>query len=763
MGESRRAVAVPPEALAGDRVPDPARGVPETGRLILVSNRLPVTIIKRSGSAEIQPSSGGLAAALWPVHRAGSGLWVGWPGELSGDKTSERAIISKLQAERLTPVILDSKLVDDFYHGFSNSTLWPLLHYFSHLAVLNRKWWESYRRVNEMFADVIEGVARPDDTIWVHDYHLMLLPAMLRERLGSSRIGFFLHTPFPSAEIFRILPWRREVLDGMLGADLVGFHVYDYLRHFRVAAMRVLGLEGEADRLIVDGRVVRLGAFPVGIEAGRYWRTATQDPEALARLESLPQELKGRQLILGVDRMDYTKGIPERLAGYELFLERFRKYHGKVEFIQVGVPTRTRVGHYRALRQRVEEIVGRINGRFGTPDWTPVKYIFRPISFGRLCALYRYASVALVTPLRDGMNLVAKEYIACKNHGGDGVLILSEFAGAAPELGEALLVNPFDPEAIAGAVHRALTMPAAERKVRLNSLLVRVWQGDVRPWGRTFLEALATCAGRAEVYPARLGPFEREEMLNGWKVADGRALVLDYDGTLSGIAPRPDLARPDRPLQQLLRRLGTVPGVEVVVVSGRDRETLDRWLGGLPIALAAEHGRWLRDPGRGWEDMLAGQAPSWLGRVREILEQAAAATPGSFVETKSASVAWHFRGANSEQADLRVRELEERLGELREDPPIDVVHGKKVIEVRVLGVSKGSVLLTWLARKPPVGFLLVAGDDQTDEEMFDRLPPTSWSIHVGSKSSRARFSVPDPATLRTLLHQLSQASVEVRP
>jgi trehalose 6-phosphate synthase/phosphatase len=763
MGESRRTVAVPPEAHAGNTVQYTARGVPIDPRLILVSNRLPVTIHRRAGGAEIERSSGGLAAALWPLHRGGNSVWVGWPGEIVGSKAAEQAIVEKLEAERLAPVVLDSGLVEDFYHGFSNTTLWPLLHYFCHLAVLNRKWWESYRRVNAMFANVISGLARPGDTIWVHDYHLMLLPAMLRERVPTARIGFFLHTPFPSAEIFRILPWRREVLHGVLGADLVGFHVYDYLRHFRVAAMRVLGIEGDADRLIVDGRVVRLGAFPVGIEASRYWRTATQEPEALEHLERLPQELKGRRLILGVDRMDYTKGIPERLAGYEIFLERFPRHHGQVELIQVGVPTRTRVEHYRALRRRVEEIVGRINGRFGTPDWTPVKYIFRPISFAHLCALYRYASVALVTPLRDGMNLVAKEFIACKSHGGDGVLILSEFAGAAPELGEALLVNPFDPDGLASAIHRALTMSASERKTRLNSLLVPVWQGAARPWSSTFLEALATCGAGTEVYPPRLEPPEREELLKGWRTAEGRALVLDYDGTLRGIAPRPDLARPDRPLQQLLRRLGGMNGVEVVVVSGRDRETLDRWLGGLPVALAAEHGRWLRDPERGWEDMLAGQSPAWLGRVKEILERAAAATPGSFVETKSASVAWHYRGANSEQADLRVRELDERLGELREDPPIDVVHGKKVIEVRVLGVSKGSVLLTWLARKPPAGFLLVAGDDQTDEEMFDRLPPTAWSIHVGSKSSRARFSLADPAALRSLLEQLGNVPIEVKP
>ena len=738
----------------------PPQHTRSSGRLLLVSHRLPVTITRGETGHTIEPSAGGLAHALWPMHSTGATLWLGWPGELPADAAASRRIGRALRHDRLIPVAIPAALEEAFYHGFSNSVLWPLFHYFPHLAILDRSWWEAYRRANHLFAHAVARVWRPGDSIWVHDYHLMLLPGMLRERWPHARIGFFLHTPFPSAEIFRILPWRREVLHGVLGADLVGFHVYDYLRHFRIAAIRVLGVEGEADRLAVEGRVVHLGAFPVGIEAARYQAASTRDPEALAQIENLPRELKGRRLILGVDRMDYTKGIPERLEGYELFLERFPKHHGQVELVQIGVPTRTGVEKYQELRSRVEGIVGRINGRFGTPDWTPVKYIFRPIPFGRLCALYRYAHVVLVTPLRDGMNLVAKEYLACKRDGGDGVLVLSEFTGAAAELGEALLVNPFDIDAIAVAIHRALTMPAAERKGRLNHLLARLGQAQTRPWGPTFAAALEGCGTNSNDYPPRLGKAERGRLLDAWRAARGRALVLDYDGTLSPIVPRPDLARPDRALQQLLRSLTELPGVEVAVVSGRERDTLDRWLGGLAITLAAEHGRWLRDPGRGWRDTLAGKAPGWLPKVRRILEEVTAATPGSFVEVKSASAAWHYRGANSEQADLRVRELAERLTQLREDPPIDVVHGKKVLEARVLGVSKGSVLLTWLTSKPPVEFLLVAGDDQTDEEMFERLPPTAWSVHVGSKSSRARWSLAEPAALRDLLRELHESATE---
>ncbi len=734
----------------------PPRTTRRSGRLLLVANRLPVTVQRGDDGDSLQPSAGGLAHALWPMHARGDSLWIGWTGEAADDGGDGQPIAARLRHDGLIPVAIPSALADAFYRGFSNSVLWPLFHYFPHLAVLDRGFWEAYRKVNQLFAQAVARVWRPGDVIWVHDYHLMLLPGMLRERRPQARIGFFLHTPFPSAEIFRILPWRREILQGVVGADLVGFHVYDYLRHFRITAIRVLGVEGEGDHLLVEGRTVRLGTFPVGIDAERFRLALARDDEARAQLASLPGELKGRRLVLGVDRMDYTKGIPERLAGYERFLERFPRHHGQVELIQIGVPTRTGVEQYRALRGQVEGIVGRINGRFGTSDWTPVKYIFRPVPFPRLCAFYRHAHVALVTPLRDGMNLVAKEYLACKADGGDGVLVLSEFAGAAAELAEALLVNPFDTDAIAGAIHRALTMPAAERRWRLSHLLGRLAQAQARPWGETFVAALRSEGGSAQVYPPRLDGDERERLLGAWRKAGGRALVLDYDGTLSEITPRPELARPDRPLLQLLRRLAGVSGVEIAVVSGRDRDTLDRWLGTLPVTLTAEHGRWLRDPGRGWEDMLAGCAPDWLPAVRRILDETTAATPGSFVEMKSASAAWHYRGANSEQADLRVRELAERLARLRADPPIELVHGKKVLEARVRGVSKGSVLLTWLAGKPAMDFLLVAGDDQTDEEMFERLPPNAWSVHVGSKPSRARWSLPEPTALRALLRQLCE-------
>lgn len=726
-----------------------------------MSNRLPVTIRGEGREATVSPSAGGLATAMGPMHADGDGVWVGWPGELPGQPGARRRVLAELRRRRLRPVSLAPAVREGFYAGFSNSILWPLLHYGAHLAVLERGWWRAYERANRIFAREVSAVARPGDVVWVHDYHLMLLPDMLRRTLSGVRIAYFLHTPFPSSEIFRILPWRRELVRGLLGAELVGFHTFDYLRHFRATVERVLGGEAGGDRLEVDGRSVRLGVFPIGIEAERFWRTATRDPEARSEADLLRGLVPGRKLILGVDRMDYTKGIPERLAGYERFLERFAAYRGKVELLQIGVPSRSDLVAYEQLRRTVEGIVGRINGRFGTPEWTPVKYLYREVPFARLCALYRHAAVALVTPLRDGMNLVAKEYVACQR-GSDGVLVLSEFAGAAADLTEAVLVNPYDPDSIAEGLRSALAMPAGERHRREASLARRVWRGDVGRWGERVLRALSSQERGRAPYPPRLAGRARAELRRGWMRAHGRALLLDYDGSLRGFTPQPEAARPDRGLLALLSRLAGRDGVEVVVISGRDRETLGRWLGALPLTLVAEHGCWIREAGREWVDERRGGRPQWMPAVREILEEAAAVTPGALVEEKSAAVAWHYRASNQELAELRLREIGERLQQLRAEMDFDILPGHRVLEVRATGVSKGTALVGLLARTPPTDFILAVGDDQTDEEMFARLPRSAWTVHVGAERSAARYSLADPAAVRDVLGELAALAEEDR-
>ncbi len=734
----------------------PRRGAAPPQRLLLVSNRLPVKLDITDDGVRLIPSAGGLATAVGPMHEAGDGYWLGWPGNLPTDAKTRREADRQLQQRRLVPVHLEPELVDGYYSGFSNSILWPLFHYLLQRVEVNQSAWQAYEKANRRFARAVAKVYREGDLIWVHDYHLLLLPQLLRERLPNATIGFFLHTPFPSSEIFSILPWRRELMRGMLGADLVGFHVYDYLRHFRSAARRLLGVESDGDTLPVEGRTVHLGAFPIGIDPARFQTTATEHAETLRELETLQEQARGRRLILGVDRMDYTKGIPERMLGYERFLERYPSHREKVEMLQVGVPSRTGVESYQQLKRQVDEIVGRVNGRFATPDWTPIKYLYRPVPFPRLVALYRQASVALITPLRDGMNLVAREYVACQVDENPGVLVLSEFAGAAADLTEALLVNPYNPEAIARELHRALTMSRRERAWRMEQLRQRVWRNPVQRWGNRFVRALArTGGGASRLHPPRLQGPRLTELDEAWRDARSRMVILDYDGTLRSFVNRPDAAEPDRQLLSLLQRLAGLQGVELAVISGRDRSTLEHWLGGLDASLVAEHGRWLRPAGGAWEDVLQGNPPSWLDRVTDILEDFAEQTPGSLVEVKSGSVAWHYRTVNKELADRMVREVVRRLQDLHLEPAHDILRGNKVVEVRVSGVNKASALLMLLGRLPAAELLLVAGDDLTDEEMFAQLPPTAWSIHVGSRRSKARFSVAGPTELRALLRHLA--------
>jgi len=728
-------------------------------RIILVSNRLPVTVERKHDSISCLKSSGGLVSAMGPLHEQRGGLWFGWPGIFFENHKQRSTAYRHLSKHGFRPIWLTDEQETDYYQGFSNSVLWPLFHYLVNNVRVEETYWVAYRDVNRMFARSIIRHYKPGDVIWIHDYHLMLLPRMIRSARPDASIGFFLHTPFPSSELFRVLPWRRELLEGILGADLVGFHTYDYVRHFRVSVRRVLNIEPEEDVFIVEGRGVRVGVFPIGIEVERYRDAAAHNESTRNEIETFKEELKDRRLILGVDRLDYTKGIPERLLGYERFLELNPDYHEKLELLQVGVPSRTEVRSYRELRENVEQIVGRVNGRFGSARWTPIKYIYRPIPFPRLCALYRYADIGFITPLRDGMNLVSKEFVACQTD-SKGVLIISEFAGAAAELPEAIHVNPYDTEALADSLKTALSLTARERKRRMSALFRRVKRSHVTQWRERFLRDLKMASSNRTIfYPPRLEGTLYAHLLREWRQARFRFLGLDYDGTLRPFVNRPEHARPPQSLRSLLRDMTRFPDLEVAIISGRDRGSLERWFGRYELALIAEHGRWIKVRGGNWEDVLKGETPPWRDRVRTIMEEIVQETPGSMVELKSASVAFHYRTANQELGRKNAQVLAERFQSMNLIPVPDILYGNKVLEVRVKGVSKASALVGLLGRLPAIEFLLVAGDDQTDEDMFSQLPPTAWSIHVGSKQSSARFSLDSPRTFRTVLRRLMKTDI----
>lgn len=464
--------------------PKPAEG----GRLIIVSNRLPVTVSFDDGQPVLKRSSGGLATGLAEPHRRSRGVWIGWPGPMSGaDDASQFAAVRQLAEARLVPVQLSANETEVFYEEISNAVLWPLCHDRIDRLPLRIEGWDAYERVNQRFAEAAADQYRPGDTIWVHDYQLLRVPLLLRRLLPDARIGFFLHVPFPNPEIFFTLAVRKWLVEGMLGADLVGFHTRRYRGHFTAALRRLFGVEMDADeRVTIAGHRTQLGVFPMGVDARDFAaRAATRSVSA----EVIALKNNAQRLLVGVDRLDYSKGIPRRLLSFERLLQTHPEWQGHVRLVQVAVPSRGRVGAYRRFRSEVEALVGRINGEFATPSWTPIQYIYRSLPAPLLLALYRTADVMLVTPVRDGMNLVAKEFVATRSD-ESGVLVLSEFAGAADELRDALIVNPYDVDGTAAAVHYALTMDAAERRRRMVRLREQVMEYDVHRWVALFLAAL---------------------------------------------------------------------------------------------------------------------------------------------------------------------------------------------------------------------------------------------------------------------------------
>jgi trehalose 6-phosphate synthase/phosphatase len=723
-------------------------------RLILASNRLPLTLRAERGRLVVAESAGGLATGLKGTHDKGDSIWVGWPGDTSRFDEKQRAEADRVLAERrFAPVALSPAEVSRYYEGFSNSVLWPLFHYLLDRVPADSQNWEAYRAVNERFAEAIAAQVRPGDVVWVHDYQLMLVPAMLRRRLPKATIGFFLHIPFPAADLLRILPWREPLLKGMLGSDLVGFHTLTYRNHFAAAVRRVLGLANTGDTIHAAAREVRLGVFPMGVDTAHLQALSSAE-DVNEEVAHSRQELGTERMLLGIDRLDYTKGMSHRLLAFERMLEREPQLRGRVRLVQVAVPSREGVRTYQQHRREVDERIGRINGAFGTAQWVPIHYVYRPLSEAQVVALYRAADVMLVTPLRDGMNLVAKEFVACRTD-DDGVLVLSEFAGAAAEMVEAVVVNPYDVDAMAAAYRRALFMLPEERRFRMHALRRRVLANDVHYWVRSFVETLQGLAPMETGVDGVATDGALDVLTQELAASPRLVALLDYDGTLVPFAPAPDLAAPDDELLALLRDL-SLAGVEVHLVSGRRRESLERWLGELPVALHAEHGFWSRArpeavTGAAWFPRGELEVP-WKMDLRTMLDHFTEMSPGSMVEEKTASLAWHYRMLDPELATTRVDEVRHAVIAHIRALPLEVIEGDKVIEVRVSGVNKGLVVGDIDQSQPTA--IIAMGDDRTDEDLFKALPPSAASIIVGTLPSIARIRIEDHVAARRLLRQI---------
>lgn len=707
-------------------------------RLILVSNRLPVTVHRDESGFRLERSIGGLASGLGAFYQSLDSLWIGWPGIEGGDTIAGTAgITAALENERCRPVFIPQAEIEGFYDGFCNATIWPLFHYLPLYTVYDQSRWEAYVRVNRRYAEAVAEVIRPDDLVWVHDYHLMLLPLMLRRRWPHLRIGFFLHIPFPCFQIFRALPWREEILDGLLGADLIGFHTYDYERHFLESVRRLMGCKMGLRRITIGDRVARSGTFPMGIHYERY-ASAVFLPEVQSRMEEFRRTVGDRRVILSVDRLDYTKGIPQRLRAFNRFLEENPEYAKKVVLICVVVPSRTTVDKYARLKNEIDELIGFINGWHSTIGRVPVWYLFRALEFESLVALYHMADVALVTPIRDGMNLIAKEYLATKVH-GKGVLILTETAGAAEELGEAIILNPNHLQRMASAIKQALEMPEEEQIRRNRAMQERLQKYDVTRWAEDFLDTLTQTTTHHRALTRSLDREARGRLLNDLRRSSRTLFLLDYDGTLVPFEDTPQEAAPGERLIGILRNLAAIPKNEVVIVSGRDRHTLERWFDGMTLGMVGEHGAWLKEKGREWR-MTAVMDALWKAEVRPIMETWCSRIPGSLVEEKDFSLAWHYRGATSRAAEPAAKALMCHLAHIVADHGVQVLPGNRVIEVKHGGIDKGRAVYHWVAMG---GWdtIVAIGDDWTDESMFSVLPPWAWSIKVGRDASAAAYRV----------------------
>lgn len=728
-------------------------------KTIIISNRLPVQLQILNGKIDAVPSIGGLATGMKSVHTEGESVWIGWSG-LTDEEIPKKLISDIDQALKehgCSKVSLTEKEVDGFYYGFSNRTIWPLFHYFLEYSEFELDSWNVYKNVNQKFADAILMEASEEDTIWVHDYQLLLVPQMVREKRPNIAIGFFLHIPFPSFEIFRTLPWRNEVLLGLLGADLIGFHTYDYERHFLSSVRRLLGLEVSFNDIHLDDRTIKVDSFPMGIDYKKFSEAAkhhyekadTNQSELQQRLNEHKIYAPDSKFILSIDRLDYSKGIAKRLNAFEYFFTKYPEYKEKIRLVILAVPSRSNVPQYQLLKREIDELVGRINGELSTVNWTPIWYFYRSMPFENLIDLYTSSDIAWLTPIRDGMNLVAKEYIATRTD-KTGVLILSEMAGAAYEMNEALLINPNNFEEQADTLKKAIHMPINEQIERNTILQKRLERYNVEKWANDFMKSLREQNQKdSTTISKRLSINFLTAYIEEYKTSKNRLIFLDYDGTLAGFNIDPKKAKPDTELYNLLDQIDRQPNTDLYLISGRDKETFTEWFLHKKYNMIVEHGVWISQNGEDFR-MLENIKKDWMDKIRPVLESFVDRTPGSFIEEKNYSLAWHYRNTDPDFGQKRATELNTVLTSLIANDDLSVLNGNKVMEIKSSNVNKGRAALRVHAEKE-YDFVFAIGDDWTDEFMFQELPESAITIKVGRQKTQAKYFIDSIKNVREVL------------
>lgn len=734
-----------------------------TKRLIVVSNRLPFQLLEKDGNVFLKESDGGLVSALKSFFERGQDnqteRW--WIGSAEFPETRWRKFQRSGSANisfSVDPIFIEKRTYGQYYNGFCNATLWPLFHYFPSYVEFDETTFEAYEKVNRIFADRLISFLKPGDVLWVHDYQLMLVPGMIREAIPDVTIGFFLHIPFPSFEVFRMLhrPWKEKIIAGLLGADLVGFHTHEYVQHFLKSVQMVSGHDHQFRTITLNNRIVKADLFPLGIDFERF-QNANDSNEVAAIKTSITENFGDKKIIFSVDRLDYTKGITHRLSGFEQFLDSNPDWREHVVFILVVVPSRQIISKYNERKKMIEEQIGRINGKYSSLQWQPVIYRYNHVSFNELCAMYQISDVGLITPLRDGMNLVAKEFVASQRE--SGMLILSELAGAANELGEAILVNPVDRFEVANAIHDALIMPDELQAHKISQMHHRLKSYNVVHWVEDFLKQLHEIKEIQRAQETRfVTPKVMNEILVKFGAASKRMLLLDYDGTLVPFAKHPRLAIPDRELLQLLVEVAGDPATTITIISGRDHHSLNEWFGHLPVNLIAEHGAATRLIGHEWRYEPA-LDQSWKQVIRPTLELFEQRSPGALIEDKKHTLAWHYRNVNPELGFIRSRELLDNLHHMVRNANLQIIDGNRVIEIRIAGIDKGSIAKRFLV--DDYDFMLAVGDDKTDEDMFKALAERAITIKIGPGHTFAQYNLASQGEMIRFLKALREFKVTV--
>lgn len=725
-------------------------------QVIIVSNRLPVSVKKDRGKLIFSPTQGGVGTGLSSyVKQRRNSLWIGWPGIASNELTDsdKEQIVNRLAEQNYVPVFLSQKQIDNFYSGYSNSLIWPLFHDLKFARIKPetlKSWWQTYRSVNKLYSETVLHFLEGSDRVWVHDYQLMMLPHYLKENHKISSVGFFLHIPFPPAKQFAKLEDGKEILTSLLSANLVGLHTESYAQNLidTVRSQNIGEIFG--NKVSYKEHITKIDYFPMGIDYDKYDKAGS-----LKSVKKLVRYYKSKyrklKVIISIDRLDPSKGLLERLKAYEELLKSKPELLNKVILVMVAAPSRLDVKEYKVLSDNLARLAKQINTNFGNQKWQPVDYINEGLPFENVTALFKIADVAFIAPKKDGMNLSAKEFVASNRK---GVLVLSRTAGAAEELSDAILVNPSETDDQVRALNQALSMKRRELKGRLKRMRKYLSSHTVQSWAKSFVGSLNRPIPGTPHITKTLNRYLKRNLIKEYEISSKRLILLDYDGSLVSYQADFKKVKPGKPVIDVLKSLAKDKKNQVVIISGRQPKELEKWFSKININLVAEHGASIKFSGKSWK-IIEKSDTRWKKLLLPVLEKYASLTPGAKVEDKPHSLVWHYRAASPYYSQKYAVILKRVLKPVLKRYGLQILQGNKVLEIKNPKVSKGEAVKHWLNFKNRYDFILAIGDDNTDEELFESLPLSAQTIKVGRGFSAAKYRLASSREVIQLLNRMA--------